>query len=140
MPLSRRSRITPSTEPTSSGIERAGRLVEQHDARLERDRARDGDALLLAAGELAGRVAGAVGEPDARQRRLAERIGFLARLAGDLAQRQRDVAERCHVRIEVERLEHHADALARMVDVGARIEQVHAVDHRRCPRRAPRAG
>jgi len=30
-------------------VERAGGLVEQHHARLERNRARDGDALLLAA-------------------------------------------------------------------------------------------
>jgi hypothetical protein len=74
-------------------------------------------------------VAGALGEADARERGVAERIGFGARLAGDLAQRQRDVAQRRHVRIEVEGLEHHADALARMVDVGARIEQVDAVDH-----------
>src|SRR5262245_36718378 len=36
------------------GVERAGRLVEQHDARLERQCARDGDALLLSARELAG--------------------------------------------------------------------------------------
>jgi hypothetical protein len=31
------------------------------------------------------------------------------------------------VRIEVERLEHHADALACMVDVGARVEEIDAV-------------
>src|SRR5262245_7558961 len=55
-------------------IERAGRFVEQHDARLERDGARDGDALLLAAGELARRVAGAVGEADAPERRHPERL------------------------------------------------------------------
>ena len=36
-------------------IERRGRLVEQHHGRLERERARDRDALLLAAGEL-GRI------------------------------------------------------------------------------------
>jgi hypothetical protein len=110
-------------------IERAGRLVEQHHARLERDRPRDRDALLLAAGKLAGRVAGAVGEAHARQRGAAQLVGFGARFSGHLAQRERDVAERRHVRVEVERLEHHADALARAVDVGARIEQVDAVDH-----------
>jgi hypothetical protein len=60
-------------------VERAGRLVEQHHARLERDGARDRDALLLPAGELAGRVAGAVGEPDARERGAAELVGFGAR-------------------------------------------------------------
>jgi hypothetical protein len=110
-------------------IERAGRLVEQHHARLERDRPGDRDALLLAAGKLAGRVAGAVGEAHARQGSAAQLVGFGAGLSGDLAQRERDVAERRHVRIEVERLEHHADALACAVDIGAGIEQVDAVDH-----------
>src|SRR5437870_2613821 len=102
-------------------IERAGGLVEQHDPGLERDRACDGHPLLLAARELAWRVVGAVGEADSFQCGPAERLGFRARLASDLAQRERHVAERRHVRIEVEGLEHHADALARMVDVGPRI-------------------
>src|SRR4029453_11518410 len=35
-------------------VERGGRLVEQHDLGFERERACDRDALLLAAGELAG--------------------------------------------------------------------------------------
>ena len=35
------------------GVERRGRLVEQHDLRVHAERARDRDALLLAAGELA---------------------------------------------------------------------------------------
>src|ERR1700694_3675073 len=60
-------------------IERARRLVEQHDPRLERDRARDGHALLLTARELARRVAGAVGEADPLQRGPAQRLGTRAR-------------------------------------------------------------
>src|SRR6266404_6863396 len=40
-------------------IERAGRLVEQHHPGLQRDGARDGHPLLLAARELARRMAGA---------------------------------------------------------------------------------
>src|SRR6266446_5743362 len=55
-------------------IERAGRLVEQHDPRLERDRPRDGHPLLLTAGELARRVAGAVGEADPLQGGPAQRL------------------------------------------------------------------
>ena len=62
---------------------------------------------------------------------VAQLVGFGAGFSRHLAQRERNVAERRHVRIEVERLEHHADALARMVDVGARIEQVDAVDPHR---------
>jgi hypothetical protein len=73
-------------------------------------------------------VAGALGQTDAREGGAAELIGFRARFAGDLAQRQRHVAQRRHVRIEVEGLEHHADALACAVDVGLGIEEIHAVD------------
>src|SRR5882724_7088564 len=67
------------------GIERAGRLVEQHDPRLERDRARDGHPLLLAARELPGRVVGAVGQADPLQGGPAQRLRVGARLARDLA-------------------------------------------------------
>ena len=35
------------------GIERGGRFIEQDHLRVQRQRARDGDALLLAAGEVA---------------------------------------------------------------------------------------
>ena len=49
------------------GIERRGHLVEQHDLRLQRQRAGDGDALLLAAGELLGIGSELVGEADQGQ-------------------------------------------------------------------------
>ena len=48
-------------------IERRGRLVEQHDARLDGERTGDRAALLLAAGQ-EGRIDVALfGQPDARQ-------------------------------------------------------------------------
>ena len=68
MPLSRRLAHDLEHRADQLGIERAGRLVEQHHPRLERDRARDGDPLLLAARQLARRVAGAIGEADPLQR------------------------------------------------------------------------
>ena len=40
----------------SSGVEIGERLVHQNQRRLDHDRARDGDALLLAAGQLAGQL------------------------------------------------------------------------------------
>ena len=59
------------------GIERRGRLVEQDRLRLHRERARDRDALLLAAGELRRMRVGLVGEarpaPAARGRARAPR-------------------------------------------------------------------
>ena len=47
------------------GVERRGRLVEEHDARLHRQRPRDRDALLLAARKLAGVFAGLFLDADA---------------------------------------------------------------------------
>ena len=51
------------------GVERGGGLVEEHDPRLHGERARDGDALLLAAGEVGGIVPRLVGDADPRQER-----------------------------------------------------------------------
>jgi hypothetical protein len=45
------------------GVEIAGRLIGQHDRRIVHQRARDGYALLLAAGELVGLVASPVARP-----------------------------------------------------------------------------
>ena len=54
--------------PAGLGVEIAGRLVGQQDGGLGDDGARDGDALLLAAGQLARRVIFAASQPDAGQR------------------------------------------------------------------------
>ena len=61
------------------GVERRGRLVEQHQLRLHRQRAGDGDALLLAAGELDRVGVALVGEADALEQRLASAIASRAR-------------------------------------------------------------
>ena len=56
------------------GVEVAGRLVGDEDGRVVGQRAGDGDALLLAAGKLAGQTFGVIGQSDlgqARQRALA---------------------------------------------------------------------
>ena len=45
-------------------IERGGHLVEQHDVRVHGERAGDGDALLLAAGEARRILLGLLGEAD----------------------------------------------------------------------------
>ena len=48
------------------GVERGGRLVEEHDLRFHAQRTRDGDALLLPAGEAAGVSVDEVGKADGR--------------------------------------------------------------------------
>ena len=51
-------------------VERRGRLVEQHQRRLHRERAGDRDPLLLAAGELRRMLVGLLGEADLAQQLL----------------------------------------------------------------------
>ena len=60
-----------------SDVERAGRLVEHHDLRLDDQRPRDGDALPLAAGELV-RIA------------VEERLGTAAFRQADVEERRQD--------------------------------------------------
>ena len=50
-------------------VERPGRLVGEQQARLVRERPRHRDALALSAGELRGKVIGAIGEPHLLQQR-----------------------------------------------------------------------
>ena len=69
------------------GIERRGRLVEQHQPRRDRERAGDRDALLLAAGEPVRQVVGVVGQADARQQAERELARLLRVLAVDLDRR-----------------------------------------------------
>ena len=91
------------------GVEVAGRLVAQQQLRRAEQRARDRDALLLAARQLARPAVREVGEPDAAQR-LAAALLDVRRV---VRERRRDdhVAETRQVIEQVERLEHEADRL-----------------------------
>ena len=76
--------------------------------------ARDRHPLLLAAGELAGRVALAVAQAEQLERRprpLDARAGA-CRPGGGVEQRQRDVLERAGAGEQIEALEHEAQAFA----------------------------
>ena len=112
-----------------SRIEIAGRLVGEKQARRVDQRAGDGDALLLAAGELARRVALAIAEAEkcsaarARSMRSARRC----RPGGGVVERQADILERAGARQQVEALEHEAEALA--ADAGeVRLAQRRDID------------
>ncbi len=82
------------------------RFVEQQQARLRGQRAGQGDALLLSAGEHVRGIRGALGEADARQhgQRLRAPLG-----GGELAQAEGDIVEQAQVGKQREVLEHHAD-------------------------------
>ena len=93
MPSLASPRIVSSTSLTQLGIERGGHLVEQQDLRLQRQRARDRDALLLAAGQLVGVGVVLVRQADALQHCIASRSHSAARPLLDLDRRDRDVAQ-----------------------------------------------
>ena len=105
-------------------VERRGRLVEEHELGVHRERPGDGDALLLAAGEL-GRVGRRlVAEAHLLEQLERPRPRLLLAHALDLDRRLHDVLQRRHVREEVEALEHHADvaALRRHLLVGEVVQ------------------
>ena len=101
-------------------IERGGRLVGEHQIGLLHQRARDADALALAAGELVGALGGEVAEPDGVEqlegavdiggRKLAQPGAPHRHIAEPAAQHVLDHREPLD---QIVFLEHHADAPAR---------------------------
>ena len=100
------------------GIESARRLIEEHEARLHRERTRDGDTLLLTARKLLGIGLRLVCQADFLQEHTRVLLRLFACGLSDLARRKRDVVQNRHVRKEVKSLEHHADLGAHAIDVG----------------------
>ena len=93
------------------GVEVAGRLVGEQHLRRRDDGARDRDALLLAARELARHVRFATGETDFVQRLARARVPLLGRHV-PVDQRQLDVLERGGAAQQIEALEHEAQVVA----------------------------
>ena len=91
-------------------VEIAGRLVGEQDGRVVDERACDGDALLLAAGELAREVVLAALQPEEVER-LERPVGAVRRPAR-VEERQGDVLEGARPREQVEALEDEPDAAA----------------------------
>ena len=97
-------------------VERRGRLVENDEIGLERDRARDADARLLSAGQLMREAVEQIErQADLARQLLAARAQRIAAL--DVAQPQDRIGDGAHrgeARIEAvgRVLEHHLDALA----------------------------
>ncbi|MNF83398.1 hypothetical protein D3C84_657220 [compost metagenome] len=107
-------------------VEGGGDFIEQHDFGVHAQRTDDGDALLLAAGELARKGVALVREAHARQQGFGLIPGFatLAFLHLDRAEQQ--VVEHAHVREQVIALEYHADLLAHFAPVGAFVQKLTA--------------
>ena len=94
------------------------------------ERAGDGDALLLPAGERRRIDVRLVGEADHREELAPARFRVRAAQELQLRRRERDVVHDRVVREQVEHLEHHADLLAELVDV-LRVAHVRAEDFHR---------
>src|SRR6185436_3354808 len=92
-------------------VEVAGRFVGEQDRRIDRQRARDRDALPLAAGELVGQMMQAVFELDQREQLARAFVDLLPRPAAQV-QRQPHVLQRAQRRQQVEELEDEADLVA----------------------------
>ena len=125
------------------GVERRGRLVEQHQLRLHRQRARDRHALLLAARELARvgvELVGRARRASSSSRRLRARRARARRLLTRIGAHG-DVLERRHVREQVEVLEDHADlgALARDLGFAQLVQLARRPGGSRRARRRPTA-
>ena len=95
-------------------IEGGGDLVEEEDLGGHHEGAHDGDALALAAGELARVVVGAVRQADALEQFQRPRARVGARFSGDEAGGERQVPHDGEVGEELVRLEDHADAAANL--------------------------
>ena len=96
-------------------VEVRGRFVGEQQRRIERERAGDRDALLLAAAQVAGPVGHAVLQADlGRAAPRPVRFALRPRDAGR-PQRHHHVLQRGQARNEVERLEHDADGVAAVV-------------------------
>ena len=110
------------------GVERGGRLVEQHDLRIHAQGAGDGHALLLATGQATHGGMRELFEPHARQVLHRDLFGLGLAHLFERDGRERAVVEHVHVVEQVEALEHHADVLAEFIDVAALGREVLAVE------------
>ena len=101
------------------GVESGRDLVEEDDLRRHHQRARDRDALLLAARELVRVLAGLLREPDDVEELARAQLGLGPGELPDPPRREREVVDHGQVREEVELLEDDPDPLPDRRDVDA---------------------
>ena len=101
------------------GVERARRLVEQNYLRVHGEGPGDADALLLAAGELAGVEVGPVLDSYCPKVLHGDGPGLALAHALDVHRPRHHVLDGSHVREQVEMLEHHLDARPTPRDLAA---------------------
>ena len=95
---------------------------------MHRERPCDRDSLLLAAGQLLRIRVRSVAETDLVEQIICLLLRLFLCLALQLDRAERQVLENCHVREEIEMLEHHAHLLAVLVDVDILSHDVRALE------------
>ena len=121
------------------GVQRGGRLVEQHDLRLHSQRPDDGHTLLLTAGELDGIGVRTVLQAHPVQQGQSLLLGLSLAHMLHLHGGQGHIIQNGHVGEQVEPLEHHAHLLAVHVNIQLHqltlgvfhlfLSDIHAVKH-----------
>ena len=109
-------------------VERRSRLVEQHDLRLHAQRPGDRHPLLLAAGELTGKLVGLLGNAHALEIMHGDLLGLPARQLAHPHRCQGAVLQHGQVRKQIEVLEDHADFTANRLDLLEIAGQLHTID------------
>jgi hypothetical protein len=109
-------------------VERRGDLVEQQDRRLHRQRADDGDPLLLSPGQPVGDGVALVEQAEPPAQLLRARLGVRPGQPEHLDGRKGDVPDHGHVREQVVGLEHDADAATHAVHVHAPRRDIRTLD------------
>ncbi len=129
----------PTPAPATAPFEIAGRLVGQHDRRIVRQRARQRDPLLLAAGQLRRVVMRPSGEPDLLEQllRSMSRVANAGNFHG-----HRDVFVRGQRGNQMKELKDEPDLLAAETREAVFIQarDIHAVDPDRSRRRRVESG
>ena len=111
------------------GVKGGRHLIQQQDFRFQRQRAGDGDALLLATGQFIGIGVRLVVHADKGKQFHRLFLDLLALAAFDLGWGKGDVAQDVHVLEQVVLLEHDGHAIARSLDrAGGGIVDAGAVD------------
>src|SRR5690606_29611072 len=105
-----------------------GRLVEEHDLRLHRQRPRDSHPLLLPARQLAGILVALLRDADALQQLACLGFGSVLLPVTHFHRREHDVLQHREMREKVELLEHHADLAANGGDVAYVVAQFDTID------------
>ena len=120
--------MTTSTSPTSSGSSADVTSSKSIDRRRHHQRARDRDALLLAARELVRVLARLLREPDDVEELARAQLGLCPGQLPDPPRREREVVDHGQVREEVELLEDDPDPLPDRGDVDALARDLLALE------------